>query len=204
MISPVIMGSPARRLTNPITRCWDQPHNRYAGTDDGPGTGQKLDAERLTLMTGRSWRRQADRRLALFRLAWPGLCPGSGIFAGLVEFGLNSAFAVLFLPSQNLPHHGSLAGLVLYVRILAWFVAGTARRLFWLIHGRILLQSGLSGSSPSQIHRLRDRPRLSCPALMPGDIAIYWAATARCLRHVRMAGRSGVRGEDGAADGRSL
>jgi hypothetical protein len=53
VISPVIMGSPVRRLTNPITRCWDKPHNRYAGTDDGPGTGRKLDTKRLTLMTGR-------------------------------------------------------------------------------------------------------------------------------------------------------
>jgi hypothetical protein len=52
--SPVITGSPARRLLNPITRCRDQPRNRYAGTDDGRGTGQKLDADRLTLMTGRS------------------------------------------------------------------------------------------------------------------------------------------------------
>ena len=50
MISALIMGSPVRRLINPITRCWDQPHNRYAGTDDGPGTGRKLDAKRLTLM----------------------------------------------------------------------------------------------------------------------------------------------------------
>ena len=50
MISAHIMGSPVRRLTNPITRCWDQPHNRYAGTDDGLGTGRKLDTKRLTLM----------------------------------------------------------------------------------------------------------------------------------------------------------
>jgi hypothetical protein len=42
VISTLIMGSPARRLTNPITRCWDYPHNRYAGTDDGRGTGQNL------------------------------------------------------------------------------------------------------------------------------------------------------------------
>jgi len=49
--STVIMGSPARRLLNPITRCWDNPHNRYAGTDDGPGTGRRLDANQLTLMT---------------------------------------------------------------------------------------------------------------------------------------------------------
>jgi hypothetical protein len=38
VISPDIMGSPARRLINPITRCWVQPHHRYAGTDDGRGT----------------------------------------------------------------------------------------------------------------------------------------------------------------------
>jgi len=53
MISTLIMGSPARRLTNPITRCWDRPHHRYAGTDDGRGTDHKLDAKRLTLMSGR-------------------------------------------------------------------------------------------------------------------------------------------------------
>ena len=51
MISTVIMGSPVRRLLNPITRCRDQPRNRYAGPDDGPGTGQRLDANQLTLMT---------------------------------------------------------------------------------------------------------------------------------------------------------
>jgi len=50
VISALIMGSPARRLLNPITRCWAKPHNRYAGTDDGRGTDQKLDANRLTLM----------------------------------------------------------------------------------------------------------------------------------------------------------
>jgi hypothetical protein len=54
VISALIMGSPVRRLINPITRCWDQPHNRYAGTDDGPGTGRKLDTKRLTLMCERS------------------------------------------------------------------------------------------------------------------------------------------------------
>ena len=42
MISALIMGSPVRRLINPITRWWDQPHTRYAGTDDGLGTGQGL------------------------------------------------------------------------------------------------------------------------------------------------------------------
>src|SRR5437762_9208235 len=47
------MGSPARRLTNPITRCRDQPHYRYAGTDDGRGTDPGLDTKRLTLMSGR-------------------------------------------------------------------------------------------------------------------------------------------------------
>jgi hypothetical protein len=33
-----IMGRPVRRLINPITRCWDNPHNRYAGqtTDEAP------------------------------------------------------------------------------------------------------------------------------------------------------------------------
>jgi hypothetical protein len=46
---------------------------------------------------------------------------------------------VLFLRSQNLPHQCSLACLVLYIRILAWFLAGAARHLFWLTHGRILL-----------------------------------------------------------------
>ncbi len=56
MISTLIMGSPARRLTNPITRCWAHPHHRYAGTDDGRGTDHMLDAERLTLMSGRGER----------------------------------------------------------------------------------------------------------------------------------------------------
>jgi hypothetical protein len=42
VISAHIMGSPVRRLLNPITRCRDQPHNRYAGTGDGRGTGQSL------------------------------------------------------------------------------------------------------------------------------------------------------------------
>ena len=51
------MGSPVRRLPTPITRCRDQPRNRYAGTGDGRGTGQTLDTKRLTLMTGCSIRR---------------------------------------------------------------------------------------------------------------------------------------------------
>src|SRR5262249_59515040 len=53
VISAHIMGSPARRLLNPITRCRAKPHNRYAGTDDGRGAGQTLDTKRLTLMSGR-------------------------------------------------------------------------------------------------------------------------------------------------------
>jgi hypothetical protein len=97
----------------------------------------------------------------------PGLCPGPGILVCLVEFGLNSAFAVLFLPSQNILHQGSLACLVLYARILAWLLAGAVRRLFWLTHDQILLQPGVLGSLPSQIHRLARPPA----ALMPGDIA---------------------------------
>ena len=98
-----------------------------------------------------------------------GLCPGSGILVRLVEFGLNPAFAVLFLPSQDLLHQGGLAGLVLYAGILAWFPAGAARRLFWLTHAKILLQPGVFGSVPSQIHRLARPPA----ALMPGDIASH-------------------------------
>jgi hypothetical protein len=48
------MGSPARRPINPITRCRDQPHYGYAGTDDGRGTDpNSIDASRLTLMSGR-------------------------------------------------------------------------------------------------------------------------------------------------------
>src|SRR4051794_37416885 len=47
------MGSPARRLTNPITRCWAPSPYGYAGTDDGRGTGQRACAKRLTLMSGR-------------------------------------------------------------------------------------------------------------------------------------------------------
>jgi hypothetical protein len=46
------MGSPARRLINPITRCWDHPHYGYAGTDDRQGTDLRLDTKRLTLMSG--------------------------------------------------------------------------------------------------------------------------------------------------------
>jgi hypothetical protein len=98
-----------------------------------------------------------------------GLCLGSGTLVRLVEFGLNPAFAMLFLPSQDLVHQGSLACLVLYARILAWFPAGAARRLFWLTHGQILLQPGDFGSAPRQIHRLARPPA----ALMPGDIASH-------------------------------
>src|SRR4051812_29589513 len=45
------MGSPARRLTNPITRCRAPSPYGYAGTDDGRGTGQRACAKRLTLMS---------------------------------------------------------------------------------------------------------------------------------------------------------
>jgi hypothetical protein len=41
------MGSPSRRLTNPITRCRDQPHYGYVGTDDGRGT-DPVDLERVS------------------------------------------------------------------------------------------------------------------------------------------------------------
>jgi hypothetical protein len=44
------MGRPARRHTDPITRCWDQPHYRFVGTDDGRGIAQTLDKKRLTLI----------------------------------------------------------------------------------------------------------------------------------------------------------
>jgi len=45
------MGSPARRRTNPITAAgrFKAPFS-YAGTDDGRGTDQTLDPNRLTLM----------------------------------------------------------------------------------------------------------------------------------------------------------
>jgi hypothetical protein len=55
VISALIMGSPARRLLNPIARCWAKPHNRYAGTGDGRGTRPNLDPNRLMLMSVR-WR----------------------------------------------------------------------------------------------------------------------------------------------------
>jgi hypothetical protein len=58
-----------------------------------------------------------------------GLSLGPGILVRLVEFGLNPAFAVLFLPSQDLQYQGGLARLVLYAKILAWFPAGAGRRL---------------------------------------------------------------------------
>ena len=47
------MGSPARRLINPITRCWAHPNYGYAGTDDRRGTDLRLDTKRLTLMSER-------------------------------------------------------------------------------------------------------------------------------------------------------
>ena len=41
MISTLIMGSPARRRTNPITRCRDHPHSAMQGptTDEAPTNG---------------------------------------------------------------------------------------------------------------------------------------------------------------------
>jgi hypothetical protein len=50
----LITGSPARRLTSPITRCRDQPHSAMQGRRPGKGTDQTLDAKRLTLMSGYS------------------------------------------------------------------------------------------------------------------------------------------------------
>ena len=76
-----------------------------------------------------------------------GLCPGSGIFVHLVEPGLNPAFAVLFLRTQNLPHQGSLAGLVQHIRVVTWFLTGAARRLSSLTHDQILLQAGFQLST---------------------------------------------------------
>jgi hypothetical protein len=38
VISTTIMGSPARRLTNPITRCRDQPHSATQGQTTDQGT----------------------------------------------------------------------------------------------------------------------------------------------------------------------
>jgi NAD(P)H-dependent flavin oxidoreductase YrpB (nitropropane dioxygenase family) len=51
LISTLITGSPARRLTNPITRCRDQPHSAMQGQTTDKGTDQTLDAKRLTLMS---------------------------------------------------------------------------------------------------------------------------------------------------------
>ena len=46
--SPIIMGSPVRRHTNPITRCWDQPDSAMQGltTDEAPTKGLTLNALR--------------------------------------------------------------------------------------------------------------------------------------------------------------
>jgi hypothetical protein len=57
--SSLIMGSPARRLNNPITGCRAPAPFRYAGTDDERGTRHMLDVDRLTLVSGRSARRFA-------------------------------------------------------------------------------------------------------------------------------------------------
>src|SRR5664280_1532018 len=83
------MGSPVRRHTNPITRCWDQPHYRYAGTDDGRGTDQRLDTKRLTLMMG-------------FAVRWPAgsirrtTTPGAGVMTCTTRDGV-SAIAITLL-----------------------------------------------------------------------------------------------------------
>ena len=103
-------------------------------------------------------------------MRWPALCPRPGIFVRLVEFGINPAFAVLFLRSQNLPHQGRLACLVPCAVIVAWFLAGAARHLFWLTHGRILLSSS-AVRYPARSTVLRNRH-----GSMPRDIAIHRAA----------------------------
>jgi hypothetical protein len=66
------MGSPARRPTNPITRCPEQPHYGYAGTDDGRGADlNSIDANRLTLMTGRGEPAGASPRPLTWRVGVP-------------------------------------------------------------------------------------------------------------------------------------
>ena len=45
-----IMGSPVRRPSTRLHAAGTSPIHRYAGTDDGRGTDQMLDANRLTLM----------------------------------------------------------------------------------------------------------------------------------------------------------
>jgi len=50
-----------------------------------------------------------------------GLCFPSEIFIRLVKLGLNPAFAVLSLRTQNLSHQRSLAGLVQHLTAVAWF-----------------------------------------------------------------------------------
>jgi hypothetical protein len=53
VISTHVMGSPARRLTNPITRCWNHPITAMQGQTTCRGTDQRLAPKRLTLMCGR-------------------------------------------------------------------------------------------------------------------------------------------------------
>src|SRR4051812_14545434 len=62
------MGSPARRLTNPITRCWDQPHYGYAGTDS-----DEAPTESLTRTP------YADERMRPGLVDWPALRPGARV-----------------------------------------------------------------------------------------------------------------------------
>jgi len=52
-----------------------------------------------------------------------GLDLGPGLLGYLVELGFNPALAVSFLPTQNLTDHGSLAGLVQYLRTVAYLLA---------------------------------------------------------------------------------
>jgi hypothetical protein len=88
---------------------------------------QALRGARYRGMTGWWWRPPADKTIPV---GVAGLCPRSVIFVCLVEFGLNPAFAVLFLRSQNIPYQVGLVCLLRYVTILAWVLAGAARHLF--------------------------------------------------------------------------
>ena len=81
-----------------------------------------------------------------------GLCLGPGLLVRLVKLGLNTAFAVPFLPPQNLPHHGSLAVLIWSLGAVIWFLAGAATRLLLLTHSQYLLQARITGSACS--HRV--------------------------------------------------
>jgi hypothetical protein len=88
-----------------------------------------------------------------------GLRVGYGIFVRLLKPGLNASFAVLFLRTQNFPHHGSLEGFVRQVRAMARFLAGPAWCLSSLAHNHILLRPRPWGSTPAKTIVSRDRPR---------------------------------------------